>query len=122
MLNNLIIDLGKMIDNLEEVLNMKKTELVRDSAIKRFEICFDLAWKAIKEYARRENIECYSPRQCFKEAYQLKLIDYDEAWIDMLADRNLCTHAYKLEYADKIYNKLNDYLAMFKELSSNLKK
>ena len=57
---------SKAINKLEDVLSLEKTEIIRDSAIKRFEICFDLAWKSIKLYARNEGIECNSPRKCFK--------------------------------------------------------
>jgi len=50
MLNKLLIleDFEKAINKLDEVLDMEKTEVVRDSAIKRFELCFDLAWKSLR--------------------------------------------------------------------------
>ena len=41
-------DLKKLIAKLEEVLNLEKSEVIRDSAIKRFELSFDLAWKCIQ--------------------------------------------------------------------------
>lgn len=114
-------DFEKSIKRLDEVLKLKKTGIIRDSAIKRFELCFDLAWKSSKAYAKSKGVECYSPKDCFKEAFQLKLIDYDEQWLDMLNDRNLTTHLYKEEQADKVYSKLANYLKMFKRLLSKLK-
>jgi hypothetical protein len=48
MLNKVLEDFGKAVKRLEEVLKLKKTDVVRDSAIKRFELCFDLAWNSIK--------------------------------------------------------------------------
>ena len=63
-------DFKKTIQNLKEVMNLEKTDVTRDSAIKRFEICFDLAWKAIKIYVKEQGIECYSPRACVKTAFQ----------------------------------------------------
>lgn len=80
-----------------------------------------MAWKAIKVYAKIQGIECYSPRESFKEAYRLKLIDYDEKWMKMVKDRNLCVHLYSEEYADEIYKKLPNYLKLFKQLLDNLK-
>ena len=68
-------DLKKLIAKLEEVLNLEKSEVIRDSAIKRFELSFDLAWKCIQSYARREGVECHSPRACLKTAFQLNLND-----------------------------------------------
>lgn len=72
----IIKDFKKAIHKLDEVLQLEKTEVVRDAAIKRFELCFDLAWKSIKSYAQREGIECFSPRECFKTGFSLHIIDY----------------------------------------------
>jgi len=106
MLNEILRDFQKAIERLGEVLKLEKTEVVRDSAIKRFELCFDLAWKSIKELARENVIECYSPKECFKAAFQLRLIEHDERWLQMLKDRNLVVHLYKEEMAEKIYQRL----------------
>lgn len=118
MFNNFPVreDFQKAITRLEEVLKLKKTDVVRDSGIKRFELCFDLAWKVIKFYAQREGKECFSPRDCFKTAFQLHLIEYDEMWLKVIDDRNLTTHLYKEEYADKVYERLPQYLELFKKL------
>ncbi|MEW6102753.1 MAG: HI0074 family nucleotidyltransferase substrate-binding subunit [bacterium] len=113
-------DFEKAIKRLKEVLKLEKTEITRDSAIKRFELCFDLSWKSIKVFAKDQRVECYSPRECFKIAFQLSLIDYDEAWLRMIDDRNLTAHLYKEEYADDVYSRLPKYLKMFKKLRENL--
>lgn len=105
-------DFQRAAARLAEVLNLEKTDIVRDSAIKRFELCFDLAWKCIQAYARREGIECHSPRSCLKTAFQLKLIDYDDNWLKMLDDRNLAVHTYKEKYADDIFSRLSLYSSM----------
>ncbi|MEW5692387.1 MAG: HI0074 family nucleotidyltransferase substrate-binding subunit [Candidatus Hydrogenedentota bacterium] len=115
-------DFVKSIERLKEVLLLVKTPVIRDSAIKRFEICFDLAWKSIKSYAKKEGIECNSPRSAFKTAFELKLIDYDERWLEMIDDRNLTAHIYKEEYAEAIFLKLNEYTDMFNMLSDKLQK
>jgi len=116
MSNKIIEDFQKTIERLEEVLKLKKTEIIRDSAIKRFELCFDLAWKSIKNFAKDEGVECYSPKECLKVAFQLKLIEHDKRWLKMLDDRNLVVHLYKEEMAEKVYQKLPEYLKMLKAL------
>jgi len=120
MLNNnpIIEDFKKSINRLKEVLELEKTAINRDSAIKRFELCFDLAWKSIKLYAKKEGIECNSPRACFKTAFQLNLINYEEKWLKMIDDRNLTTHLYKEEYADQVYERLSGYIILFENLYS----
>ena len=121
--NNLIFqDFQKAIKKLKEVLELEKTEITRDSALKRFELCFDLAWKNIKTLAKQEGIECYSPRECFKAGFQIKLIQNPQKWIEMIEDRNKIVHIYKEEYADQVYEKLKNYLEMFKELEKEIEK
>jgi len=124
MLNNmpLLEDFRKTIKRLEEVLKLEKTKVIRDSAIKRFELCFDLVWKSIKFFAQKEGLECYSPKECFKIAFQLKLIEHDEKWLEMIKDHNLTTHLYKEEQADMVYQKLPRYLEMFRNLLSQIEK
>lgn len=122
MLNDQILkDFEKSIKNLEEALNSEKTDINRDASIKRFELCFDLSWKIIKNYAKKEGVECNSPRSCIKTAFQLKLIDYDEKWIKMIEDRNLTVHIYKEQYANEVYFRFPDYLNLFKKLFIQLK-
>jgi len=121
MLNKILADFEKAVKRLEEVLELKKTGVVRDSAIKRFELCFDLAWKSIKNYSKIQGIECYSLRECFKAAFQLKLIEHDDEWLRMIDDRNLTTHLYKESEAEKVYKNLPKYLEMFKNLFEKLK-
>ena len=121
MSNKILKDFQKTIERLGEVLKIEETEITRDSAIKRFELCFDLARKSVKNFARENGMECYSPKECFKVAFQLKLIEHDEKWLEMVKDRNLTTHLYKEEQAEKIYQKLLEYLEMFKNLREKIK-
>ncbi|HQO99111.1 MAG TPA: HI0074 family nucleotidyltransferase substrate-binding subunit [Caldisericia bacterium] len=111
----------KSIQKLDEVLSLKKDSIIRDSAIKRFEISFDLCWKLIKVYAKKEGLDCNSPRECFKIAFQIKLIDYDNNFLKMIEDRNLTTHIYDESIADDVYSRLSLYLNLFKKLLEKIK-
>lgn len=118
---NIIKDLSKAVKKLEEILKMPRTEVVQDSAIKRFEICFDLAWKSIKYFAKKQGVECFSPRECFKTAFQLNLIDYDKSWLNILEDRNLTSHIYSFDYASEVYGRLDNHLKLFQKLLDKFK-
>lgn len=120
MSNKIFQDLNSAVENLDEILKMEKNDIYRDAAIKRFELCFDLGWKAIKNYAKKQGLECYSPRGCLKVAYQLKLIDYEDKWFEVIDDRNLTAHLYDSEHADKVYARLGGYLDLFKDLAKKL--
>lgn len=69
---------------------------------------------------KNEGVECYSPKSCFQTAFQLGLIEYDEAWLEMIEDRNKITHTYEEKTADEIYSKLDSYLKFLKQLSAQL--
>lgn len=111
------------IANLEEVMAENKTSIVRDSAIKRYEICYELAWKSVQEFLKNEGLEiCKSPKQCFKEGFQQGLIIDEEGFVDMIENRNLTTHTYDEELAEMVYQKITKYLLLFKELFRELTK
>ena len=69
---------------LDEVLRLEKNEFMRDSAIKRFEMTFDLSWKAVKAFLEEfRGVPCSSPKGCFREAYRQGLLEYDEFWLEL---------------------------------------
>jgi len=109
-------DFEKALLRLEEVLKMEKTDIVRDSAIKRFEIVFDLGWKTLKAYLEEEhNAICASPKNCFQEAFHQGLIEYDEFWIKLTSLRNYAVHAYGEILAEKIYTDLPQAFSHFQK-------
>lgn len=119
---SLFEDFEKALVRLEEVLNLPKNEIIRDSAIKRFEIAFDLAWKTLKAFLEeRHNAACVSPRNCFREAFRVGLLDYDESWLTFAMLRNYTVHAYSESLAEKIYSELPKVLAAFQKLRGALR-
>lgn len=111
-----------VVKRFEEILKKKKNDANRDSAIKRFELCFDLSWKLVKAFLEEDRgVKCLSPKGCFKEAYHQGIVDYNDLWIKMVNDRNFVAHTYKEEKAEKLYSKLPGYLKLFKELEKKLK-
>jgi nucleotidyltransferase substrate binding protein (TIGR01987 family) len=71
-----------------------KNDLYFDAIVKRFEVCFEYAWKHLKRIVSESGQEVYSPRDTLKEAVKLKLIRNLELWLDFLEDRNLSVHDY----------------------------
>ncbi|NFG41020.1 nucleotidyltransferase [Clostridium botulinum] len=78
------------------------TELERAGIIQFFEMTFELAWKVLKDYLESEGYMVKSPRETVKQAFQIGLIDNGHIWIDALSNRNLTTHTYDEELADKM--------------------
>ncbi len=115
-MNPVVEDFKDAVKRLEEALGIEKTDVVRDSAIKRFELCFDLAWKAIKTLAREQGTECHSPRACIRSAFEIGLIEYDDRWLGALEDRNMTAHVYAQELAESVYRNLSSHMELFRGL------
>jgi len=119
---SLLEDFEKILTKLDEVLKLEKTEINRDSAIQRFEIAVDLAWKTLKTYLEEyKGIICRSPKGCFREAFSQGIIDYDDYWIKIIDFRNQTAHLYNEALADKIYDELPKVLEFLKILYNSLK-
>ncbi len=112
----------KIIVRLKDVMDKERDEYMRDSAIKRFEIAFDLSWKLVKTFLEEKHgVICKSPKSCFREAYKQSVIEYDEFWIEMTDLRNEVMHIYREETADEIYGKLDDIVEYFEKLLEVIK-
>ncbi|WP_297132278.1 nucleotidyltransferase substrate binding protein [Terrisporobacter sp.] len=99
------------------------TELERAGIIQFFEMTFELAWKVLKDYLESEGYMVKSPRETVKQAFQIGLIDNGHVWIDALANRNLTTHTYDEELANKMTNEiLNAYLPELEKMYDKLLK
>lgn len=111
----------KALLRFEEILAEEKNDIVRDSAIKRFEFTFDLSWKLIKAFLEEEKgIMCVSPKECFRQAYRQGIIDYDDFWLKMTDWRNEVVHTYGEKFADAFYKKLPAACKCFKSLNKKL--
>ena len=108
-------DFARAITRLEQALALPKDDIVWDSAIPRFEICFELCWKFLKAYLEKEhNVVCTSPRSCFRAAFKNGVIADDPFWIEMTALRNYTVHTYNEDLADYVYNRLPDAVIRFR--------
>jgi len=108
-LSSLIENLKKANQRLKEVISLEPTRVHKDAAIQRFEFTFELSWKTIQAYIRDQGLDCKSPKNCFREAGRLGIIDNVEKWFEFLNNRNLITHTYNEKMADKIYDQARKF-------------
>jgi len=107
--------------NLSAILEEAETDIVRDAAIKRYEICYELAWKSIQEALKREGLEvCKSPKSCFKQAFKQGWIENEEVFSEMVQTRNLTAHTYNEDLAKEIFSHLGNYVVQFNAMKINL--
>ena len=114
--------LGKAVKKFEEIMLEKETEIIRESAIQRFEFTFELAWKTMKAYLEENKgaKDLYFPKDTIRSAFQAKLLDNDPIWLEMVDTRNLTSHLYKESMALKVYRALPRYVPLIKKLVENL--
>jgi len=99
------------------------TELERAGIIQFFETTFELAWKVLKDYLEVEGYVAKSPRESIKQAFQVEIIEDGHLWMDALSKRNLTTHTYDEELAEKLVKEIQEqFLPLLKNLYEKLLK
>ena len=108
-------DFAAATARLEQALALPKDEIVRDSAIQRFEISFELCWKFLKAHLEEEhNVQCTSPRTCFRAAFKNGVLDDDPFWIDLTVLRNDTIHTYSQALGEYVYSRLPEAAKRFR--------
>jgi len=102
-LKSLIEDLEMANERLKEAVNAEPTSMNKDATLQRFEFTFELVWKTIQEWTKDRGLICRSPKDCFRTAAQLEVIEDPQFWFEFLKYRNLIAHTYNEEMAEKIY-------------------
>ena len=116
----------KALSNLKEglYLNEPYTIVEQTGIVGLFEICFEQAWKMMKEvlesHGRFDN-KIGSPKAIIKIAYECGMIDNQYEWLELLEIRNILAHTYNDEQAINAVRKLkNGYIKFFDELKENI--
>ena len=97
----------KALESLNHVLSLPKDDIIRDSAIKRFEYTYELAWKMIQRW-RKDNVspekaDPLTRKDLFRLAAQNGLIKDPAPWFGYHEARNETSHAYNEAKAEKVY-------------------
>lgn len=93
--------------------------LEKEGVIQRFEYCFELAWKTVKDYLEQGGyvFSTVTPRQVLKDAFAAKILRDGQVWIEMLDHRNLLSHTYSPVVFEKAVEAIHArYLAAFGQL------
>jgi len=108
---------------LGDALEESESPIVRDACLQRFEFSYELLWKTLKIFLEEiHGVRAVSPRQVFKEAFALSIIDEELTFVEMIESRNTLSHTYNEEQAAKIYVKCADYLKAMNSVLAQLNK
>jgi nucleotidyltransferase substrate binding protein (TIGR01987 family) len=120
-LDSLFDQYKRAVERFKEVMLQPRTDIVRDSAIQRFEFSSELAWKLMKAHLEEKGArEIYFPKDIIRNAFQAGIIKDDPRWLDMVDARNKTSHIYSEAMAEKVYQQLPVYLPLFAELLKTL--
>lgn len=115
-------------NNLKDIYNYDEPygNVEMTGLVGLFEVCFEQAWKAMKEILEESGFDegkTGSPKLILKTAYQARMINNEEMWLNALVSRNNVAHSYNKEIAIDIINKKKDnYYAMFEELKNEIER
>ena len=116
----------KAIKNLNEGLKIEEpyTIVEQTGIVGLFEICFEQSWKLMKEILEKHGRfeeKIGSPRAIIKIAYQCKMLNDCESWLELLDSRNILAHTYSDEQALNVIKKVkSDYMFLFAALKKEI--
>ncbi len=77
----------------------------------------------LKDYLEAEGYVTKSPRESIKKAFQVEIIEDGHHWIDALSKRNLTSHTYDQELAEKLVKEIQErFLPLLRNLYERLLK
>ena len=108
---------------LKEAVEIMETralsQLEQEGVLRRFKYTIEPSWKVMKDYLVSENVvlEQVTPRAVIRKAFEAKLVDNGELWMEMLDARNSMSHKYELEEFEQLIKDLQfNYLDEFSKL------
>lgn len=114
------------LQNLKDIYNYEEPyeNVVLTGLVALYEICFEQAWKAIKELLEDNGVpegKTGSPKMILKTAYQMGMIQNEELWLNALQARNNVAHAYNQAVALDIVKAVkSSYYPMFCALKTEM--
>lgn len=108
----------KAVIKLQEALAQPKDEFIRDSVIQRFEFSIELAWKTAK---KTMGTTSQAPKDVIREMAQSGYIENVEIWLQAIDMRNLTSHTYKEDLAEKVYLFISSFIGELQKLVQVLK-
>lgn len=111
-----ISDLSQGLLRLEEAVALDSNLIVQDATIQRFEFCFEMSWKLLQTMVHDMGIVAYGPKNVIREAANASLLDSAEDWLHFAEMRNLASHTYNQESAEKVYAAATEFVPMVKKL------
>ncbi len=118
----------KALRQLQEAVELSAqrelSKLEKQGVIQAFEFTHELAWNVLKDYLQDQgNQNIRGSRDATREAFKVALIGDGEQWMAMIQSRNISSHTYDEQTADKLVEAIvARYFPLFVELQSEMEK
>jgi len=91
------------------------SDLEKQGVIQGFEFTFELAWNVMKDYLEEQGIsDIIGSKNAVRHAFNKGLIDNGQVWMDIIEGRNISSHTYYEETAEKLLDKIiNNFYESF---------
>lgn len=99
------------------------SQLEQEGTVQRFEYCWELAWKTIKDYLEYQGVvlETVTPRAVLKAGFAANVIEDGDAWMAALDARNKMAHTYNLKVFEQVVMAIETrYLGLMDRLDERL--
>ena len=113
-----IDELEKAVNALESVLKLEKNDVTRDATIQRFEFCIELSWKVSRKVMGSSTT---APKEVIREMAQNNLINDVTIWLQAIDERNISSHTYNEDLANKVYAFSKVFLPLAQDLVGKLR-
>ena len=113
----------RALNQLDEFMENKTlNKLEKQGLIQAFEYTHELAWKTLVDFLKHKgHMDIYGSKDATRESFRLGLISDGDIWMDMITSRNLTSHTYNEETAEKIITNIqNNYHNAFHQLKEKL--
>jgi nucleotidyltransferase substrate binding protein (TIGR01987 family) len=105
------------------VENDKASMLEREGTIQRFEYCWELAWKTLRDLLVEQGMQlsARTPANVIRAAHEAGLVSDGDLWIEAMRARNRMSHEYSREAFAATINAISSrYLPMLLALNERL--
>jgi nucleotidyltransferase substrate binding protein (TIGR01987 family) len=117
---------GKALARLRKAVALSHTRELTDlesqGLIQAFEFTHELAWNVMKDFSEYQGDDSVKgSRDATRAAFKMDLIADGEGWMDMLKSRNLTSHTYNEDVAEKIVQDIREqYFGLFEAFEQKM--
>ena len=101
--NNFVRAFRRLDDAVQLKQSRDLSELEEQGLIQAFEFTHELAWNVLKDYLEEQGVVgLIASKDSTREAFKLGLIEDGDVWMEMIKLRNLTSHTYDEQVAEKV--------------------